>query len=129
MPQPRVLAIDDDAGLLDLIIDTLTDEGYEVITSTAGADALVLAQQSSPDVILLDLVMPGMSGEDFIKNYRQQPGEHAPIIVISAVTGAAARAEQAGARCFLEKPFDLGTLIQVIMNCVPSACPSPPVTD
>ena len=92
----------------------LSGEGYEVMGAAHGAAALELIQQRPPTMILLDMRMPIMDGWTFARAYRQQPGPHAPIIVVTAAREAADRAEQIQAEGFLPKPFGLDELLALV---------------
>src|SRR5919199_497806 len=85
----RVLVVEDDESIRECVQVVLEDEGYDVIEASDGAAALALLDTVWPDVILLDMLMPGMDGWAFAVAYRQRPGPHAPIVVITA-----ARADQ-----------------------------------
>lgn len=113
-PTPCILIIDDDEGILEFIGEALTDEGYQVMTTTNGAEALERIAQSPPDLILLDMRMPVMDGWQFAQAYRETPGPHAPIIVITAARDAAASAAEIGAEGYLAKPFSLDDLSRVV---------------
>ena len=108
----RVLVVDDDASIREFLDLALQDEGYEVVHAVHGAAALELVEQRQPDVILLDMRMPVMDGWAFARAYRQKPGPHAPIIVLTAARDAAESAAQIQADDFLAKPFDLGELLE-----------------
>ena len=113
---PRVLIIDDDPGIRDLISLALSDEGYEVVSATNGQDALALIETSPPAVILLDTRMPVMNGQEFIRVYRTRPGPHAPVIVLSAASDADEIARDVSADDVLTKPFDLMDLIDTVAH-------------
>ncbi len=109
-----VLLIDDDEDLLDVVTLALADEGYHAVTAPNGAAAFVLLSQARPALILLDVRMPITDGRDFIRAYRQTPGEHAPIILVSAVNNLAEVAGEMGAEGHLAKPFELDELLKVV---------------
>jgi CheY-like chemotaxis protein len=69
---------------------------------------------SPPDVILLDMKMPVMDGWELARVYRQSPGRHAPIVVMTAARDAAQRAAEVAADGHLAKPFDLDDLFRVV---------------
>ncbi|MEI6044012.1 MAG: response regulator [Chloroflexota bacterium] len=110
----EVLVIDDDDTIREVISLTLEDEGYAVLTAPNGAVALELVYQSQPKLILLDMRMPVMDGWAFSEAYRQLPGTHAPIIVLTAATDATLFASQIQADSCLPKPFDLNQLIELV---------------
>lgn len=81
----HILAIDDDTKVLELYEATLTAQGYRVHTASNGPDGITLAETIEPDIILLDLMMPGMDGFEVAEQLKRQPRtEHIPIIVVSA---------------------------------------------
>ncbi|MGH2371509.1 MAG: response regulator [Chloroflexota bacterium] len=110
----RVLVVDDDASIRRFIADTLADEGYVVETAPDGEAALKVVAAFRPDVILLDLTMPRLDGWEFAERYRQQPGPHAPIIVLTAARDISARDSRIDASAVLGKPFDLDVLLAVV---------------
>lgn len=111
---PRILVVDDDDGIREFVSWALCDEGYEVMTAAHGAAALEVTEGWKPDVILLDMRMPTMDGWEFSRIYRQRPGPHAAIIVITAAHDGATRAEEISAEGFIGKPFELSELLEVI---------------
>jgi signal transduction histidine kinase/CheY-like chemotaxis protein len=81
----RVLLVDDDASVREIIGRTLTEQGYDLTTAVNGADALRSVEQTSPSVILLDLMMPRMDGFSFLDQLREMNGgSDIPVIVITA---------------------------------------------
>ena len=112
----RVLVVDDDPRIRDMLGGFLHDEGYGVRDAANGAEALALSQSWRPDLIILDLMMPVMNGWQFVEAYGDQPGEHAPIVVITAAgPGAIKSAEHLGAiSAVLAKPLDLDELQSII---------------
>jgi CheY-like chemotaxis protein len=105
-----VLVVDDDTSIRDLMALALSDAGYEVSEADDGAAALALVRKSPPDVILLDMRMPIMDGWEFAQAYRQLPGPHAPVIVVTAASDPAERAAEIKADGYLAKPFRLDEL-------------------
>lgn len=108
-----VLVVDDDRAFVDMVSAAFVEEGYRVLAASGGRAGLDLARRSPPDVILLDVLMPGMDGPAFAHAYANLPGPHAPIIVVSgALPAQAAQVEEAAA--FLAKPFELDDLMGVV---------------
>jgi|SRR5581483_5367027 len=108
--QRTILVVDDDADIRALLAEALEDEGYRVDTASDGAEALSVASQREPCAILLDVMMPGMNGWQFLEAWRTRPAERrAPVLVVSGVDDWPA-ALDLGARGFVSKPFDLSTL-------------------
>jgi CheY-like chemotaxis protein len=104
----RVLIVEDVADLRDFYAILLREEGYECACATDGGDALRWLSWG-PDVILLDLMMPVMDGYEFYARMRDLPGEHPPVIVVSAI--APRRTELPGIHATLPKPFDFTQLL------------------
>jgi len=116
-----VLAVDDDAGALDAIAGALGTLGYEVWQAPDGASALALADQQQPDVILLDINMPGMDGFEVCQLLKQQPETQLiPVVFLTGQGGREARiaALDAGATDFLNKPCELTELELRVRNLV-----------
>jgi CheY-like chemotaxis protein len=110
----RVLVVDDDESIRELVEMALSSEGHHVMTAAHGAAALEAVAASPPDVILLDMKMPVMDGWEFARLYRQAPGQHAPIVVVTAAQDAAGRAAEVAADGHLPKPFDLDELFRIV---------------
>src|SRR6266404_976203 len=107
MPKSRILVIDDEAAIRDSLRMTLEYEGYEFIGAATGQEGLALAERESPDLVLLDIKMPGMDGIDVLGRIRSQ-NESLPVVMISGhgTTSTAVEAIKRGAVDFLDKPFD-----------------------
>lgn len=107
----RVLVIDDDADIRRMIAYALADAGYQVDEAADGEAALEMVHDRHPDVILLDMKMPGMDGWEFARLYREQYDHRAPIVVLTAAKDAAERASEVKAESYVSKPFDLSDLV------------------
>ena len=107
-----MLVVEDEQSIRDLVVYALSDEGHEVDEALDGRSALDLIARRRPDVIILDMKMPGMDGWEFARTYRERHGRQTPIIVFTAALDAAARAAEVGADTFVSKPFDLDALIE-----------------
>jgi two-component system KDP operon response regulator KdpE len=105
----RILIVEDDNAISGFLSLALTDEGYEVSVADNGLIGLSLVESFCPDLILLDMRLPLMDGQDFLAVYKGSP-DPAPIIGISAVRNAKGLAESLGVADFLEKPFSLDDL-------------------
>lgn len=106
-----VLVADDKASVRQLVREYLEAEGFRVVVASNGREALTAARQSKPDLILLDIMMPEMSGYDFIRAYRKE--RETPIILLTArleetdkVLGL-----ELGADDYLTKPFGMKELV------------------
>jgi CheY-like chemotaxis protein len=112
--QRRVLVVDDDVAIVDLLETALEDEGYQVF-ATVGAAALPLARDLQPAVILLDINMPGMDGIEVSQRLRDDPATaHIPIIVMSAQDRLRATGPLMPVNDRLPKPFDLTVLYATV---------------
>ena len=102
----HILVVEDDPDLNNLLFKIVTDAGYDCRQAFSGSEAALLAEQYTYDLILLDLMLPGLTGEEFIERLRQ--GKTMPIIVLSAKAGLEDRVNvlKLGADDFIPKPFD-----------------------
>jgi DNA-binding response OmpR family regulator len=117
----RILVVDDDELLVELVTFTLESHGHEVLTAEDGAEAIELATREQPDVVVLDGMMPGADGLDVLRQLRQDAGLSLPVIMLSArkqerdVVGGLAE----GANDYLVKPFmpeELAVRIQKVLR-------------
>jgi two-component system cell cycle response regulator len=109
----RVLVVDDIATNLRLLEAKLLNEYYEVALAASGEEALATVARWMPDVVLLDVMMPGMDGYEVCRRLKAQPAtQHIPVVMITALTDQAERVRglEAGADDFLSKPVDDATL-------------------
>ncbi len=113
-----ILVVDDDEGILGFVQMALEDEGYEVLTARQAAAALDAIRQRRPQLILLDLWMPVMNGWDFARAYRELPGPHAPIVVLTAGRAEGPDDGEVEAAAYLSKPFDVDDLVEAVARYV-----------
>jgi two-component system chemotaxis response regulator CheY len=116
--QRPILVVDDDEIILSTLALFLADEGYAVVTAGNGQEALERAARQHLQLILLDMKMPVMDGWAFAAAYRERPGPHAPIIVMTAARDARGRAAEIAADGCLAKPFDLDHLLDLVRRYV-----------
>ena len=105
----RILVVDDIAANVRLLEAKLTAEYFDVLSADNGPDALDIAAKQAPDIILLDVMMPGMDGFEVAERLRADPKtRHIPIVMITALTDTADRVRglEAGADDFLSKPVN-----------------------
>ncbi|HET8569284.1 MAG TPA: response regulator [Candidatus Limnocylindria bacterium] len=107
-PPLRVLLVEDHLGTRELLTELLTAEGFQVIVALGGVDALRSVGAARPDVVLLDLGLPQIGGDAFVRVWRErdQRAHEVPVIVISGRDDAARIAADIGAAGFFPKPFD-----------------------
>lgn len=106
-----ILVVDDMESLRTLVKSYLTQEGFRVATAANGREALFVARQERPDLIILDLMMPELGGYDFINAYSREGGE-APIIILTAKVEESDKVLglELGADDYLTKPFSMREL-------------------
>ena len=115
----RLLAVEDDARLLDAIAVCLEQEGYEVMTARNGSEAFVKIAETIPDLIVSDIMMPRGDGFSLVANLRANPRtDLIPIIFLTAKDGRSNRLNgiRAGVDAFLTKPFEPEELVATIEN-------------
>lgn len=108
----HILIVDDDIHINDMLKDILTTEGYRVSLAYSGTEALLVLSHSKPDLILLDLMLPGLSGEDVLQQIAD-----IPVIIISAKVNQADKISLLlnGAVDYITKPFDIEELLARII--------------
>ncbi len=105
----RILVVDDIEANVKLLEARLTAEYYEVLTASDGPTALALAASEKPDIVLLDVMMPGMDGFEVCRRLKDDPlTRHIPVVLVTALDGRSDRITglEAGADEFLTKPID-----------------------
>jgi two-component system nitrogen regulation response regulator NtrX len=112
MSKASVLVVDDEAGIRESISDILSDEGYAVHTAVSGEEALSFLEGQRPDVVLLDVWLPGIDGLETLKMMKEKSPE-TPVIMVSGHGNieTAVRATRNGAYDFLEKPLSLERVV------------------
>ncbi len=111
-----ILVVEDDDDIREVMQELLASEGFQVDVAKDGVDALdKLASDTTPPLILLDMMMPKMDGETFLKLLRDRPAmADAPIVVISGNAAAREKARDLHAAACLVKPFELDELLGVV---------------
>jgi class 3 adenylate cyclase len=105
----KILVVDDTPANVKLLSDLLTYKGYEVVTAASGAEALEKVEAWQPDLVLLDILMPGMNGYEVCRTIRKDPAtEILPVVMVTSLDPAEERINglEAGADDFLAKPVD-----------------------
>ncbi len=118
----RVLVIDDEPSVREQLEKILGDEGYVVTTAASGEDGVRRAVEDEPDVVFLDVWLPGMDGLEALRALRER-GVSAPVIMISGhgTIDTAVRATKLGAYDFVEKPMSLDRVLLVTSNALRQA--------
>jgi len=111
MSQVKILVIDDDIGMTELLSLLLAPASSQIFTANTGQDGVNFAKEYAPDIIILDLMMPEMNGWTVCKQIRSF--SDVPILILSAMDapGCVAQALDVGADDYLVKPVSSGTLI------------------
>jgi two-component system nitrogen regulation response regulator NtrX len=119
MPKTRILVIDDEAAIRDSLKMTLEYEGYEFVGAATGQEGLALAEREAPDLVLLDVKMPGMDGLEVLDRLHTM-NETLPVVVISGhgTISTAVDATKKGAFDFIEKPFASERVLVSLRNAL-----------
>jgi two-component system alkaline phosphatase synthesis response regulator PhoP/two-component system response regulator VicR len=113
----KILTCDDEKNIVRLIQVNLERQGYEVVTAYNGRECLEVVKKENPDLIVLDLMMPEMTGFEVLDTLKKDPEtEHIPVIMLTARTQDqdVLRGWQAGVECYLTKPFNPMELVTFI---------------
>jgi CheY-like chemotaxis protein len=113
-PTPTVLVVDDDPDLLRVMKGVLEDEGLTVTTAVDGGQALSIIDRQPPDLIVLDVTLPVVGGQQVAARVHATRGESFPILAITADGRAAVKARLMGAYTYLRKPFELADLVSAV---------------
>ena len=108
----RVLVVDDERAILTVLRIKLGISGYDVVSASNGEEALDLIKSTCPDIMLLDVIMPGMDGFQVLEKVRA--ASKLPVIVFSARPENASKALSLGANDFLAKPLDVDEMVKRI---------------
>jgi DNA-binding response OmpR family regulator len=115
----RILVVDDEPMVRETLGQVLTEEGYIVDVAVDGEDALDRVHAARPDAILLDLMMPGMNGRQFLQALRNDAAyEQVPVLIMTAVHGLEVNLASIGASEVVEKPFDVDDLLNKVALAV-----------
>lgn len=118
-PVARVLAVDDDPMILELLTAVLTPRGYQVVTAQNGADCLMRLEASAVDVVLLDVGMPGVDSMSALRRIREVHPALPVVMLTGNVDAAVGRATlQHGAFDYVTKPVDFDHLVRVLEAAV-----------
>ncbi|GAC1337780.1 MAG: hypothetical protein NVSMB29_02660 [Candidatus Dormibacteria bacterium] len=119
MSRHRILVVDDDPRLLHIVAMYLGIEGYDVASASNGEEGLKRVDDHKPELVILDIMMPGMDGVEACRRIRANPATaHIPVLMFSALSGDddVERARLAGATHLITKPFNLVGLGSVVKS-------------
>ena len=115
--RPTILVVDDDAPIRGLMTTVLREFSYDPLTAASGDEALELARSSRPDLVLLDMKMPGMSGEEAVSAFRRDSElRDIPIIILSGEPVNGEDLSRIGADAAIQKPFDISELLRRVQH-------------
>jgi two-component system OmpR family response regulator len=116
----RILVVDDEPDTLGLIELTLQTAGFHVQSAASGEEALNLLRRDGFDLVMLDIMMPNVTGFDVVRRLRSEGVQFPPVIFLTAKTGAEDRqtGELLGAAAYLTKPTTRGQLLDVVRRAL-----------
>jgi DNA-binding response OmpR family regulator len=119
---PRILLVDDDPAILRLLDVNFRMEGFDVETTSHGEEALASAARDTPDVVVLDLMMPGMDGQEILRRLREEPStSDVPVVFLTA--RGRDDAAPGDAERYIQKPFDTVELVATVRGLLADDAP------
>jgi DNA-binding response OmpR family regulator len=122
MSETKVLIVDDESFILNLLKSGLTDNGFQVITADNGFDAILAVEEQNPDVVITDIMMPRLTGLEFLKALKNNPATaDVPVFLISAMDQAdiVQQGLDLGAVDYITKPFKINEIIGKLRHYLP----------
>ncbi|HEY3057346.1 MAG TPA: response regulator [Chloroflexota bacterium] len=126
-----MLVVDDEPMIRQLVADCLVEAGFQAETAANGSEALRVMRHATPDLIVLDLMMPVLDATGFLELVRHTPScSHVPVVVMTATFDAYQEAARLGAQACLSKPFELDDLVAEVARLIgrPEPAPRPSAT-
>ena len=123
----RVLVVDDNEDNRQILIDLLTGGGYEVLEAQTGPDAVAIAAREVPDLVLMDIQLPGFDGHEATRRIKAQPAlARIPVIAVTsyALAGDDRKAAEAGCDDYVTKPFSPRALLAKVRAILDGAPPA-----
>jgi len=112
-----ILIVDDDRGILETMMDILSEMNFKVIEATDGYKALNLIRAGAFDAILMDIKMPGIDGIETLKRIKQiKPNSKIILMTAYALEDTVLEAQKEGAQAILFKPIDIGNLVKMLAD-------------
>jgi DNA-binding response OmpR family regulator len=113
----KILVVDDEPNIVKLLESRLKSNGYDVISALDGEGCLKKAIAEKPDLVLLDIIMPGLNGFEVCKRLKENDQtKDVPVIMLTAIAGekTLSKGLEEGANCFITKPFNVVNLLSEI---------------
>ena len=126
---PRILIIEDQEDNRRIIRDLLTSVGFVLLEAVTGEEGVERAQAEVPDLILMDIQLPGIDGYEATRRIKRHPAlRHIPIVVVTsyALSGDDVKARDAGADGYVTKPFSPRALLATVREFLPPPSGAPP---
>jgi DNA-binding response OmpR family regulator len=120
----KIIIVEDQPTVADLFEEILSADQYQVIKIHSSTGALSVIQAEKPDVVLLDIMMPDVSGLEVLRFMRREPGlQHIPVVIVSAksLPSDIRTGLEAGATVYLTKPVDVDTLRETVARVIRAA--------
>lgn len=115
MMNRKILVCDDNADILEMLVMLLENYGYDVVSEHNSFNVFNVVNKENPGLLIVDLWMPVMSGDEVVKQLRNYPKtQFLPVIVMSACIDGKQTATAAGASHFISKPFDIFNLLEKV---------------
>lgn len=113
----RILIVDDDPQLCEFVAMALGEQGYETVTAADGLQALAIAGKAPPSVLIIDIGMPGLSGEDLAAKVSELCARLVPCIIMSGSVLSQVEPGDGAVVGYLPKPFELDDLFSMVRRC------------
>lgn len=113
----KILVIDDDPVIVKYLVTLFSDNGYEAVSATDGAEGFEMLEKEKPDLITLDLQMPDEWGPRFYRKLSKSEFKDVPVIVVSGMAGQHAIRKAAA---YIGKPFDPDKLLGIVLKTIES---------
>jgi len=114
MAKNKVLVVDDESFIINLLKNGLLEEGFEVVTASNGFEAILAVEEKQPDIVITDIMMPRLTGLEFLKALKNNPATaKVPVLLISAMDQAkiVQQGLEMGAVDFITKPFKINEIV------------------
>lgn len=119
MEQKKILIVDDQTGIRILLMELFGNEGYEMFQAANGKAALEVVEQDSPDLVLLDMKIPGMDGLEILRHIKAtHPHIHVIMMTAYGELDIIQKAKELGALSHFTKPFDIDEMRQAVDRCL-----------